>query len=123
MRLHRGVFQEPANQELNYATDTARSEPNTHNAINEIVCPQSLQEFLVPLRNTLPGYRERSFGMIRSRSKWKHGKEQLHRRGFCRTLASSDFGSESPVTWTKCPLCLPGIWYSVAEHWNNQTLF
>ena len=50
--LLRGVFQEPANQvslqEFNYTTYTVKSEPNTHNPINEIDCPHGLQELLHP---------------------------------------------------------------------------
>lgn len=30
-------------------------------------------------------------------------------------------GEQAPVPWTRWPLCLTGVYYHVAGHWNSQT--
>lgn len=92
----RGVFQEPANQasfqELNYTTSTEKSEPNTHNPINEIDYSDGLQELLAPLVNTLPRERQRTFGMIRSRSKMEAQERTITQVRFCRNVQTVILG-------------------------------
>lgn len=104
-----GVFQDPANQasfqELNYTTSTEKSEPNTHNPINEIDCSDGLQELLTPLVNTLPRERQRTFGRIRSKSKMEAQERTVTQVRFCRNHANNDLGTGSPVPWTEGPLC------------------